>query len=239
MPGRLAFLAFLLTIALTATCAGPRPNHLTAEEQRAGWQLLFDGKTVDQWRGYQKPDMAGLRWMMADDCLALPPSDGRDTKGKLDIVSVQQYGDFDLTWDWRISPGGNSGVKYLVSEDWPAALGHEYQTIDDAQHKDAQRRDSRRTGSLYDVLPAPSAKPNPVGDFNHSRIVVAGNQVEHWLNGSKILSYQLDSPALRAAVANSKFKDLQDFGKPKRGHLLLQDHGDGICYRNLKIRVPR
>jgi hypothetical protein len=215
------------------------PNQLTEAEKKEGWALLFDGKAIQSWRGYQKPDMAGLRWIVQDGCLALPASDGTDTRGERDIISTKQYGDFDLAWEWRISEGGNSGVKYLVTEGRPAALGHEYQVIDDARHADAAKRDSRRTGSFYDVLAAPTAKPRPAGEFNQSRILLKGNHVEHWLNGAKILEYELDSDALRKAIADSKFKDVEGFDKAKSGHILLQDHGNAVCYRNLKIRELR
>jgi hypothetical protein len=233
------------TVVLTLVVLLPAPllaeetaNRLTAAEKKAGWELLFDGKAIDQWRGYQKKDMTGLRWIARDGCLALPPADGHDTKGARDIVSRREYDDFELTWEWRIAPGGNSGVKYFVTEDRPAALGHEYQTIDDQRHPDASKRDSRRTGSFYDVLPAPAAKPRPAGEFNQSRVLVKGNHVEHWLNGAKILEYELGSEALKKAIADSKFKDVEGFEKHKRGRILLQDHGNEICYRNLKIR-PR
>jgi hypothetical protein len=216
--------------------AEPAPNQLSPEERKEGWELLFDGKTIDRWRGYQKADMAGQRWIAKDGCLAVPPNDGKDTRGARDIVSVKRYQNFDLRWEWRISPGGNSGLKYLVTEDRPIAFGHEYQIIDDSKHPDAQKRDNRRTGSFYDVLPAPTAKPHPAGTFNQSRVLLQGNHVEHWLNGSKILEYELDTPALRAAIATSKFKDLEGFDKPKLAHILIQDHGDNVCYRNLKIR---
>jgi hypothetical protein len=212
------------------------PNQLTAAEKKEGWVLLFDGVGAAQWRGYQKADMTGLRWKVEDDCLALPPSDGSDTKGSRDIVSKKLYGNFEFAWEWRVAPGGNSGVKYLVTEDRESAIGHEYQIIDDDRHADAGKRDSRRTGSFYDVLPAPSARPHPAGRFNQSRVLVQGNRVEHWLNGEKILAYELSSDALRKAIADSKFKGMEGFEAAKRGHLLLQDHGDAVCYRTLKIR---
>jgi hypothetical protein len=235
----LFLLALLAAAAASAAKSDPaaKPNQLTAAERKQGWQLLFDGKTTDAWRGYKKPDMAGLRWQAKDDCLGVPPDQGRDTKGALDIVSRKQYQDFELTWQWRITPGGNSGLKYLVTEDNAAALGHEYQMIDDDRHADAGKRDGRRrTGAFYDVLAAPAARPRPVGELNDSRLLVRGTTVEHWLNGAKILSYTLDSDDVRKAIADSKFKDVAGFDKPRRAHLLLQDHGAGICFRNLKIR---
>lgn len=230
-------LSLSLLASSIAAARGDTPNQLTDAEKRDGWELLFDGTTSGSWRGYQKPDANGLRWIVRDGCLALPPSDGTDTRGARDLISKKQYADFDLVWEWRIAEGGNSGVKYLVTEDRPAAIGHEYQVIDDARHPDAGKRDSRRTGSFYDVLAAPAAKPRPVGEFNQSRILVRGNHVEHWLNGARILEYELGSDALRKAIADSKFKDIEGFDRPKRGHILLQDHGDAICYRSMKISV--
>jgi hypothetical protein len=234
--GSLLALAALLTSSGDARGDEGAANRLTAKEKKEGWQLLFDGNSMGAWRGYQRKDLAGLRWTVRDGCLGVPPNDGKDTRGARDIVSTKMYGSFDLTWEWRIAPGGNSGLKYLVTEERPAALGHEYQMIDDGKHPDAQKRNSRRTGSFYDVLPAPTARPRPAGEFNQSRVLLKGNHVEHWLNGAKILEYELSSPALRTALAASKFKDVAGFDQAKPGHILLQDHGDEICYRNLKIK---
>jgi hypothetical protein len=226
-------------LALVAPLVAQAPNTLTTEEQRAGWRLLFDGTSMDGWRGYQREDTAGLRWIITKDgCLGLPPADGADTRGARDIITREQFGDFELTWEWRVSEGGNSGVKYFVTEKHPSAIGHEYQIIDDAKHPDAGKRDNRRTASFYDVLAAPDAKPNPAGQFNSGRVLVRGRQVEHWLNGQRVLQYQLDSDPLRRAIADSKFKETAGFGMPQRGHILLQDHGDAVCYRNIKVRTP-
>jgi hypothetical protein len=236
MSRPIVFLQVVPLVLSAFAIAGPAPNQLTAREKKEGWQLLFDGKTIDKWRGYQKKDMTGLRWVSHDGCLELPPNDGKDTKGARDIVTTSEFESFELAFEWRISHAGNSGVKYLVTEDHESALGHEYQTIDDENHPDAKKKENRKTGSLYDVLAAPTAKPRKVGEFNESRILVKGNHVEHWLNGTKILAYELDSVPLREAIASSKFKTVPNFGKPKRGHILLQDHGNAICFRNLKIR---
>ncbi len=220
-----------------AAAADPAPNRLSARERKQGWELLFDGKSLAGWRGYQKEDAAGLRWAVADGCLGVPANDGKDTRGARDLITRRTFEAFDLTWEWRIAPAGNSGLKYLVTEEQPAALGHEYQMVDDSQHPDAQKRDSRRTGSFYDVLPAPEARARPAGQFNQSRVLLQGNHVEHWLNGAKVLEYELGSPALRTAIAASKFKDVDGFDAHKRAHILLQDHGNEVCYRNLKIRA--
>jgi hypothetical protein len=236
MPKRIVFVPVLPLVLSALAIAGPAPNQLTAKEKKEGWRLLFDGKTIDKWRGYHKKDLTGVRWTSHEGCLELPPKDGKDTKGGGDIVSTSEFDSFELTFDWRISSAGNSGVKYLISEDGPSAIGHEYQTIDDEKHPDAKIKASRRTGSFYDVLAAPTARTRPVGEFNESRILIDGNHVEHWLNGSKILTYELDSEPLRQAIATSKFKTVAGFDKAKRSHILLQDHGDGVCFRNIKIR---
>ena len=228
-------LALLLAAAAGAQTATPT-NALTPEEKQAGWRLLFDGSSTAEWRGYQKPDMTGLRWQVKDGCLGLPPADGADTRGSRDIITKEQFDDFELKWQYRISPGGNSGVKYFVTETRDAAIGHEFQIIDDQRHPDAKLRNNRRTGSFYDVLAAPAAKPRGPGEWNDARVVVKGNHVEHWLNGAKILEYTLDSGELRAAIADSKFKDMAGFDTHQRGHILLQDHGDEVCYAGIKIR---
>ena len=212
-------------------------NTLTPAEKSAGWILLFDGKTIDQWRGYKKPDMAGLRWKVEDGCLALPAGEGTDTRGQRDIITTQEFDSFELTWDWRIGKGGNSGVKYFVTEKNESAIGHEYQVIDGAHPDAGVREGRRRTAAFYDVFAAPSAKPHPSTSFNTGRVVVKGNHVEHWLNGAKVLEYELDTEKIRAAIADSKFKGMPDFDKHIRGHLLLQDHGDGVCVRNIKVRA--
>jgi hypothetical protein len=229
-------------VSLLTPGTGRAQNTLTPAEQQAGWTLLFDGTSADAWRGYQKPDLGGLRWVVEDGCLALPQADKADTAGARDIITKDQFDDFELAWEWRVQAGSNSGVKYFVRENRPDAIGHEYQLIDDARHEDAAEREGRRsTAAFYDVLAAPAAKSRikPAGEFNQSRIVARKNHVEHWLNGAQVLTYELDTDALRAAIADSKFKGVEGFDRHVRGHLLLQDHGDAICFRNIKVRELR
>jgi hypothetical protein len=216
--------------------AAQSPNQLTAAEQKDGWTLLFNGTTLDGWRAYKRPDATGTRWGVKDGLLCLTPGDSADTKGARDIVTTKPYAQFELAWEWRVSPGGNSGVKYFVLEDRDAAIGHEYQIIDDTKHADAKIGPHRQTAAFYDVLPAANRPLKPAGEWNASRVVVRGTDVEHWLNGTKVLAYTLDSPALREAIAKSKFKGIERFGKPQNGLLLLQDHGDAVCYRSVKVR---
>ena len=208
---------------------GPPPS-------AGGWTPLFDGKTLIGWRGYRKPDAAGTRWRVEDGMLTIPARDGQDTRGALDLITTTPYDQFELAFEWRISRGGNSGVKYFVLEDMDAAIGHEYQIIDDERHPDALIGPERQTSSLYDVLTARNRPVRPAGEFNESRIVADGARVEHWLNGTRVLEYQLESPALRTAIEDSKFRSIARFGTRQKGHILLQDHGDAVWYRNIRIR---
>jgi hypothetical protein len=228
--------ALATSIALATAASAQVANQLSPAEQKAGWTLLFDGTSLDGWRAYKRPDASGTRWVVKDGLLCLDPGDRTDTRGARDIVFGKPHSQFDLAWDWRVSAGGNSGLKYFVLEDRDAAIGHEYQLIDDTKHPDAKVGPHRQTAAFYDVLPAASRPLKPAGEWNTSRVVVRGNEVEHWLNGTRVLAYTLDSPALREAIAKSKFKDVERFGKPQNGLILLQDHGDAVCYRNVKVR---
>jgi hypothetical protein len=215
---------------------GTAANTLTPAEKAAGWTLLFDGHSLDGWRGYKKTDASGTRWKVEDGMLTLPPNDGKDTLGARDIISNDTFEQFELTWEWRIAQAGNSGVKYFVLEDRDDAIGHEYQLIDDERHPDAKVGPKRQTAAFYDVLAASDRPLKPAGEFNTSRVTVHGNTVEHWLNGKKVLQDELGSPALKAAVAKSKFKGIARFGTRQNGHILLQDHGNQVWFRNIKIK---
>ena len=226
--------ASLATVAIEQ--APGAVNQLTAAEKKAGWTLLFNGTSLDGWRGYKRPDANGTRWRVADGFLSVDPGDGKDTRGQRDIVTAATFDRFELTWEWRVAEGGNSGLKYFVLEDMDSAIGHEYQMIDDERHADAKVGPHRQTAAFYDVLPASNRKLKPAGEFNESRILAEGKTVEHWLNGQRVLRYELASPALQDAIEKSKFKGIERFGKPQRGHLLLQDHGDRVWYRNIRVR---
>jgi hypothetical protein len=207
-----------------------------AEPQTSAWTPLFDGASLTGWRGYGKADAAATRWRVEDGLLTVPQKEGADTRGALDLITVDTYDRFELAFEWRVSEGGNSGVKYFVLEDMDAAIGHEYQIIDDERHPDARFGVERQTASLYDVLPASSRRLEPAGRFNNGRIVSDGRRVEHWLNGSRVLAYGLESAPLRAAIADSKFMGIARFGTLQRGHILLQDHGDRVWFRQVRIR---
>ena len=221
-----------LLLACAAAVATPAVNQLTDQEKAAGWKLLFDGQTTEGWRTFKKQSFPAKGWVVQDGWLHCLGKSGGD------IISDVDYGDFELQWEWKLAPAGNSGVKYFVTETRNAALGHEYQMIDDAREQDANSADGKRvTASFYDVLkPTTSPPTRPAGEINQSRILVKGNHVEHWLNGVKVLEYECGSEDLKAAVAASKFKTTAGFGSKLKGHILLQDHQSEVWFRNVKIR---
>ena len=228
---------FLLTSLLAAPlpAADAKLNELTDAEKKAGWQLLFDGQSLDGWRTYKAGGTIGKGWVIEDGILKkLAKVSGGD------LMTVKPVeGDFELSWEWRIAQNGNNGLKYFITEERKGTLGHEYQMLDDAGHPDGKIGPHRQTASLYDVLPPKADKPlKPVGEWNHSRVLVLGNHVEHWLNGAKVLEYELGSDALKTAVAKSKFSKIADFGTKVRGHILLTDHNDECWFRIVKLRTP-
>jgi hypothetical protein len=241
---------FLTACAIAATLGAqePMPNTLSPAEKEAGWRLLFDGKTINGWRAY-RASKSGQHWVIEDGCLKNPKGTGRPETGGGELLTTEQFLDFDFLFEWRIAAGGNSGLIYFVKErlghagprmfrgdDGTGPVGHEYQLLDDERHPDAQTP-SHRAGALYALISPNSAKHlKPAGQFNQSRILVQGKHVEHWLNGAKILEYELESPALMGLIAGSKYKDLPGFGTKFKTALQIQDHGDEIWFRNLKIR---
>lgn len=206
------------------------PNVLSPAERAAGWQLLFDGRTTAGWRGWEKDSMpAG--WQVVDGALTRVGAGG-------DIITTGQYRDFELTLEWNVAPGANSGIFYRASEQdsaiyWTAP---EMQVLDDARHADGKSR-LTAAGSDYGLYPAPPGIVKPAGEWNRVRIVVQGDHVEHWLNGVKVVDYVLGSPDWEARVKQSKFAPHPYYGRNAEGYIGLQDHGDRVAFRDIKIRV--
>ena len=232
-----------------AATAARIPNHLTDAERGAGWRLLFDGTSLAGWRGLGYDSVPSAHWRVVDGAIAKIPTakvqrqaDGQPAAGG-DLMTIDAFRDFELAFEWRVTPAANSGVKYNVSEELSlahasnhAALGFEYQVLDDVLHPD-NKVATHLAGSLYDIM-APSAakRLHPVGEWNSARIVLQGNHGEHWLNGVKIVEFDLATPRLDSLLDKSKYKPIPGFAEPRRGHIILQDHGDEVYFRSIKIR---
>ena len=224
-----ALLLGTVLVFLATPLTAQEHNRLTAAERAAGWQLLFDGNSLEGWRGYNSEFM---------------PTGGSVENGMLtrtgpggDIITEQQFGDFELYLEWLVGPGGNSGVLFRAVEGQEEVYhgAPEMQILDDAGHPDG-RSPLTSAGSNYGLHGAPHGIVKSAGEWNSSRIVVVNNQVEHWLNGDKVVEYELGSADWLRRVANSKFAQWPEYGRASRGHIGIQDHGDRVSFRNLKVR---
>ena len=229
--------------------ASQAPNTLTDAEKADGWSLLFDGRTFEGWRGLGRPHIPPGHWVIEDGAILKVSSpdvplqaDGQPLEGG-DLMTIRTFEDFELCFEWKISPGGNSGVKYNVSEElsaaYPprhAALGFEYQVLDDDRHPDARVGGNRTAAALYDLVSPDGKTLRPVGEFNTARIVFRGRRGQHWLNGIKVVEFELGTPDMETRLAASKFRDTAGFAVKRKGHIVLQDHGDAVWFRSIKIR---
>jgi len=229
-------LSFAITAALgcQSTNGGTQAstlNSLTAAEQQAGWKLLFDGKTLNGWRNYKKTTVSP-GWTVVDGILTLSGENAGD------IVTVDKYRNFELALDWRIGEGGNSGILYRGTGDndyiWQSAP--EMQILDNDRHADG-KREVTSAGSVFDVYGVPHDAVHPAGQWNSIRIVANGDHIEHWMNGRKVVEYTVGSDDWKAKVAASKWKSVPTYGKSAEGYIGLQDHGDKVEFRNIRIRV--
>jgi hypothetical protein len=210
-------------------------NKLTNEETTAGWKLLFDGSSLNGWRTYQHKNADS--WTVQDGALYCKGSESDKSDMRADMITKDQYENFELSIDWKIAPKGNSGLLYMVTESSKAAYmtGPEYQIIDDIGFPD-KLDDMQKTAANYAMNPAPDASPNPAGEWNNTRLIVNKGHVEHWLNGKKVVEYELWSDKWKAAKAAGKWKDTPEYGMSKKGHIGLQDHGSEAWFRNIKIK---
>lgn len=225
-------------------------NILSDAERGAGWELLFDGSTFDGWRGLGRDDIPEGHWTIEDGTIRKVASgdvptapDGQPLEGG-DILTEETFDDFELIFEWRVSEVGNSGIKYNVSEPMSmshppihAALGFEYQILDDDRHPDAENGPTRMAGALYDMIPPGDLKRlGPVGAWNQARLLFDGNHGEHWLNGELVVEFDLGTARFDSLLAASKYAEIEGFADRRTGHIVLQDHGDDVWYRNIKIR---
>lgn len=217
------------------------PNTLSDLEKQQGFRLLWDGKSTTGWRGAFKDKFPDKGWEIKDGVLSVLPSGGGESAHGGDIITDEKFGAFELTFDFKFAEGANSGVKYFVDEKYlstGSAIGLEYQILDDARHPDAKEGvvGNRTLGSLYDLIPSIKISDVP-RIWNEGRIrVYPDNRIEHWLNGRKIVEYQRGTPIFYALVARSKYNVWEGFGMVEKGHILLQDHGDAVSFRSIKIR---
>ncbi len=227
-------------------------NTLTEREKAEGWRLLWDGKTTRGWRSPRTDAFPERGWQIKDGELQVVATGSSESQAGGDIITHERFSDFELVVEFKLTPGCNSGIKYFVQPNLDpitgtgakaatgSAIGLEFQILDDALHPDAKlgRNGNRTLGALYDLLPPDSAKEvKPPGEWNTARIVSRGKRVEHWLNGRKILEYDRGSPEFKKAVAQSKFRNIPGFGEWPDGHILLQEHGSQVSFRNIKIRL--
>ncbi|MFC6099114.1 3-keto-disaccharide hydrolase [Olivibacter domesticus] len=233
------FLSFVLVSALGLSSAAvhAQDNTLTGKEKTAGWQLLFNGKDLSGWTS-PKGTPLDADWKVENGKLSLNET---GTKTHIDMISVDEYSDFDLRVDFKLTNGANSGIKYFFTRysegGW---LGMEYQLIDNDRHPDAKlgRNGNRQLSALYDMIPVTKKVAVKVGDWNHARIVAKGSKVTHYVNGQEVLSFDRKSPAFENARQLSKFNEAKPaFGSVNKGHILLQDHGDIVYFKNVKIKA--
>ncbi|MDU1889354.1 MAG: DUF1080 domain-containing protein [Dysgonomonas sp.] len=228
--------------ATTAPEVNAIVNTISPAEGKDGWKLLWDGKTTEGWKGAKMNTFPSAGWVIENGVLKVQKGDGGESTNGGDIVTTRKYKNFVLKVDFKITEGANSGIKYFVNPDMNkgegSAIGCEFQILDDEKHPDAKLgvKGNRKLGALYDLIPVDENKPFKKNDFNTAMVIVNGNHVEHWLNGVKILEYERNNQMWNALVAYSKYRDWPNFGNAIEGNILLQDHGDEVWFKNIKIK---
>lgn len=234
-------LLFIFTAGSAIPKGAPKDNTLTKKEKKAGWKLLFDGKTSAGWMNAISKTFPTSGWEIKDGTLTVNPETKKQGGGG-DIVTVDKYRNFELIVDFRYTKGANSGIKYFIDTESNnsslASIGCEYQVLDDINHPDAKAgiNGNRTLAGLYDLIPPKNKKDNGADNWNRATIIVNGNKVQHWLNGQLTVEYERGNDAWKELVATSKFKGSPGFGEVKEGRILLQDHGNLVSFKNIKIR---
>lgn len=222
-----------------ASATPPAPNTLTEEEKAAGWELLFDGKTTDKWRGYNHETFPTLGWKVMDGTIAVEKSGTEEEGFGGDIITKEKFENFELSIDFLLTDTANSGILYRVVEVENTPIWHnapEYQLLDNERYAEMGIDNKHFTAANYDLHPAETDYTKPIGEWNTARIILNNNHVEHWLNGNLVVAYDLESPEWAALVAKSKFAEYPGYGKTRNGYIGLQDHGHLVQFRNLKVR---
>ncbi len=217
--------------AITFAALSFLPQQSWAGGKKSEWISLFDGKSLDGWKRYRGKGMPGKQWQTKNGVLHLTGGGGGD------IMTKQKFSDFVLELEWKISPGGNSGIMYRVKagEIVPWRNGPEYQILDNAKHRDG-KNPKTSAAALYGMVPAKSGKLKPVGQYNKTKIVLKGKHLEHWLNGKKVVEIEIGGERWNKLYKASKFRKYENFGRMRTGHIVLQDHGDPVWYRNIRVR---
>ena len=227
------FILIILSVTTSGAAVAQKPNFLTKSEKQNGWQLLFDGKTFNGWQ-----KLANTGWLIKKgELMAQSFNNG----GQKDIITTEQFGNFELSFEFKISKATNSGIKYLVTNNYPGQkgtyLGLEYQILDDVNFKYPERGVYRSLASLYDLIPANKNGIVTLNTWNIAKIIVNGNHIEHWLNGNKVVGYDRSTTGFRTLVEDSKYKNMENFGMAAKGHILLQNEGTPVVFRSIKIRA--
>ena len=224
-------------------------NQLTKEEKEQGWELLFNGENFDGWRGLGRDTVESNHWKVENgeirkvDSREVPPLPNGEKINGGDLMTIETFDNFELSFEWKIKEAGNSGIKYNVSEELSiiygsgyGALGFEYQILDDGHEMYKDLKPYQFTGALYDFYAPENVHLKPLGEFNQSTLILNGNHGEHWLNGVKVVEYELGTAELDSLFKASKFANYQDFEKKRKGHIVITNHTDESWYRNIKIR---
>jgi len=250
--------AIVITVLVSVLISGcnanknkEKINRLTQAEKDQGWELLFDGKTLNGWKilGRDKSETSAY-WTVENGAIRkINDKDVASTNGKLvngDLMTIETYDNFELSWEWKIKEGGNSGIKYNVSEELSMkygsnnhALGFEYQELDDSNAKyqgENKLKPSQYTASLYDMIASKNVKLKPAGQYNTARIIINGNHGEHWLNGVKVVEFEFGTAEFDSLYRHSKYHKYPDFEKKRKGHIVITNHHDDSWHRNIKIR---